>query len=485
MTSIANPAHVIQQTPSARVFVRNPWTGLIDHEFTAADATVVQSQVSHLRVAQRRWHREGLEFRIDALTRWIEALARHRDAIVSALLADTGRLMLSRDEVDGLCGYTRARLEQARSLPFEKSGRSAGSPRVRFLQRLVPYGVVGIISPWNYPLILSFLDAVPALLAGAAVMIKPSEITPRFVTPVRESLNEVPALADVVGLVCGSGPTGEAVVDATDAVVFTGSVRNGRRVAERAARQLKPAFLELGGKDPAIVLPSADLEAASHSILRGALVNAGQACFATERVYAHSSVFRPLVERLTTLARALDINFPDPARGQIGPIISAAQVDTIRAHLDDARQRGATFVTGGELETHGGVWLRPTIVVGVTHEMLLMREESFAPIVPVMSVDSVEQAVQLANDSTYGLSASVYGSPAEAERVGAELEAGGIYVNDNDLVGEVGMAAEKMSFKSSGLGGSRYGPEGILRFGHKQSIVTIEDRAPGLDLFRG
>jgi succinate-semialdehyde dehydrogenase / glutarate-semialdehyde dehydrogenase len=202
-------------------------------------------------------------------------------------------------------------------------------------------------------------------------------------------------------------------------------------------------------------------------------------------VYAHSSVFRPLVERLTTLARALDINFPDPARGQIGPIISAAQVDTIRAHLDDARQRGATFVTGGELETHGGVWLRPTIVVGVTHEMLLMREESFAPIVPVMSVDSVEQAVQLANDSTYGLSATVYGSPAEAERVGAELEAGGIYVNDNDLVGEVGMAAEKMSFKSSGLGGSRYGPEGILRFGHKQSIVTIEDRAPGLDLFRG
>jgi acyl-CoA reductase-like NAD-dependent aldehyde dehydrogenase len=351
-------------------------------------------------------------------------------------------------------------------------------PTVRLAGGLVPYSLVGVISPWNFPVTLSLIDAVPALAAGCSVLIKPSEVTPRFIAPLRETLQAVPELAAVVGLVTGDGATGAALVDVVDAVCFTGSVPNGRKVAEAAARRFIPAFLELGGKDAAIVLEGADLDRATDAVLRAACMATGQACLSIERIYVARAVFDEFVSRLVDKARAIGINHPDIATGQLGPLIFGRQADIIDAQLDDALAKGARILCGGKTENlGGGRWCRATVVVDVNHDMQLMTEETFGPIMPVMPFDDVEQAVALANDSTFGLSAAVFAATLDAARaVAARLNAGGISLNDAGLTYQT-YEAEKNSFGYSGLGGSRMGPGSILRFVRKQAYL-LQTGAP-------
>ena len=256
--------------------------------------------------------------------------------------------------------------------------------------------------------------------------------------------------------------------------------------AKAAAQAFIPAMLELGGKDPAIVLESADLEAAAHSIMRGSIVNCGQACFATERIYVEYAVYDAFVEKLCSLAGEIEINYPDIRQGHIGPFIFSRQAEIVQNQLDDAVEKGAKVMTGGTIENHeGGQWLRPTIIVNVDHGMQIMREETFGPVLPVMRVGSVDEAVSLANDTSYGLSAAVFGAEQDAEAVAARVDAGGIFINDIDLVGEVGLDAEKNAFKCSGLGGSRYGPDGILRFVRKKAIVHRHDKPDEISSLAG
>lgn len=253
-----------------------------------------------------------------------------------------------------------------------------------------------------------------------------------------------------------------------------------------AAQAFIPAMLELGGKDPAIVLESADLEAAAHSIMRGSIVNCGQACFATERIYVEYAVYDAFVEKLCSLAGEIEINYPDIRQGHIGPFIFSRQAEIVQNQLKDAIEKGAKVMTGGTIENHeGGQWLRPTIIVNVDHGMQIMREETFGPVLPVMRVGSVDEAVSLANDTSYGLSAAVFGAEHDAEAVAARVDAGGIFINDIDLVGEVGLDAEKNAFKCSGLGGSRYGPNGILRFVRKKAIVHRHDKPDEISSLAG
>ena len=367
-----------------------------------------------------------------------------------------------------------------------KSPPAAVVEDVSFRQQYVPYSLLTAISPWNYPLILSFLDAVPALLAGCSVAIKPSEVTPRFVDPVTTALRDVAELDAVLSLIPGDGTTGQALIERSDAVVFTGSVATGRKVAAAAAQALIPAMLELGGKDAAIVLASADLDAAAHSIMRGSIVNNGQACFATERIYVEDAVYDSFLEKLTALAAQVEINYPDIGQGHIGPFIFSSQAEIVQSHIDEAVGKGAQAVTGGAVEDHeGGKWLPPTIMVNVDHSMQIMTEETFGPVLPVMNVASVDEAVSLANDTRYGLSAAVFGAETDAEAVAERLDAGGIYINDIDLVGEVGLDAEKNAFKCSGLGGSRYGQAGILRFTRTKALVTRHDKPAQIDELAG
>ena len=451
--------------------VCNPRTGQVDYTFNEPEQESLFIKVAQLRSSQKNWCRRSVAERGQILGEFATALNNRREPLAEALSIDTGRWNLSLMEIDALQGITRNRINQAIDVLAERRTTPEGCP-VSHLQVYVPFPVVAVISPWNYPLILSFLDAVPALLAGCSVIIKPSEITPRFIEIVHTILADVPELESVVEILAGTRITGESLISLTDAVNFTGSVETGRRVAASAASQLKPAFLELGGKDPAIVLRGADLEDAAGAIMHCAVVNTGQACFSIERVYVHESQTTEFIDRMCTMAEGITLNHEDIRVGDIGPFISARQASIAESHLADAVKKGARVKTGGRIERYGGgYWLHPTVVTEVDHSMLLMTNETFSPIVPIMAYTDEQEAINLANDSEFGLSASVFGEESDVERVGLQLESGGIYCNDVDLIGSADDSAEKMSFKHSGLGGSRYGPEGLTRFTRTQSLV--------------
>jgi acyl-CoA reductase-like NAD-dependent aldehyde dehydrogenase len=455
-----------------RIAVRDPRSAAVDLYIDAASRDDIAAVAAALRAAQPAWRALGAAGRAEALARWADAFEAAQEPVIAALARDTGRITVARGEVMGAIRNIRRWSREAPGLLQTGEQDSRLLPTVRLAGGLVPYSLVGVISPWNFPVTLSLIDAVPALAAGCSVLIKPSEVTPRFIAPLRETLQAVPELAAVVGLVTGDGATGAALVDVVDAVCFTGSVPNGRKVAEAAARRFIPAFLELGGKDAAIVLEGADLDRATDAVLRAACMATGQACLSIERIYVARAVFDEFVSRLVDKARAIGINHPDIATGQLGPLIFGRQADIIDAQLDDALAKGARILCGGKTENlGGGRWCRATVVVDVNHDMQLMTEETFGPIMPVMPFDDVEQAVALANDSTFGLSAAVFAATLDAARaVAARLNAGGISLNDAGLTYQT-YEAEKNSFGYSGLGGSRMGPGSILRFVRKQAYL--------------
>ncbi len=465
----------------AKLPVRNPRTGLHDYAIAVASAAEVLAAASRLRGRQRNWAARPVTHRCDALRAFADEVERRKPRLVEALAADTGRWAISVGEVEGAIRNLRRWAEQAPASLAETQFESRLLPSVTIGDQYVPYPLVGCISPWNFPVTLSLIDAIPALMAGCAVMLKPSEVTPRFVAPLDEALQAVPELAGVFGVVLGDASTGKAVVDSVDAVCFTGSVPTGRRVAEAAAARFIPAFLELGGKDPAIVLQSADLELATDVVLRGSIANNGHACMSLERIYVQHPVFAAFVEQLVRKAEAITLAYPDPRQGYLGPLIFDRQAAVIEAQLADAVRRGARVLTGGRIEhLGGGLYCRPAVVVDVTHQMTLMTEETFGPVIPVMPFDTVEEAVALANDSEFGLSACVLaGTTEEALAVGRQIDAGGISINDACMT-YMTYEGEKNSFKFSGLGGSRMGPQALKRFLRKKALIVQRGRAAGV-----
>ena len=450
--------------------VRNPRTGLNDYQFRALDRAEVAETANRLRRGQPHWRAIGMSGRAAVMLRWAEAVEARRDALLEALVADTGRYTISRAEVEGVAKKVRRLCATAPSTDGVETP-SQMAPDVAFKAQYVPFQLAGMISPWNFPITLSLIDALPALLAGCAVMVKPSELTPRFVEPMRDSITAVPELAAIFDFLPGDGETGQTVVQSVDMVCFTGSVKTGRKVGEAAAARFIPAFLELGGKDPAIVLASADIDRAAEAVLRQAVVNSGQVCLSIERVYVDQSIAEPFTAALVAKAEALSINYPDIRGGHLGPIISDAQVAIIKAHLAEAVAAGAVIRCGGAVADHGGKWLPATVITQVHHGMRLMTEETFGPVIPVMTFRDEAEAVRLANDTDYGLSAAVFaGTDAEAMRVAEQIDAGAVSINDAGLQ-SVTTEAEKMSFKFSGLGGSRMGPAGMMRFFRKKALM--------------
>ena len=451
--------------------VRNPRNGEIDFSIPLTAAADITALADSLRNAQRDWSAAGVEARIAELRAFSEALDARRDDIVTALAADTGRHVLALGELDGLRRGIERWCAQVPTLLETAEVPSAAMPAVGLRRQLDPYPLVGVISPWNFPLLLSFIDAVPALLAGCAVIIKPSEVTPRFAAPVGEAIAAVPGLQRVLRFISGDGRAGAALVPAVDVVAFTGSVATGRKVAAAAAEAFVPAFLELGGKDPAVVLPGADLERAATAILRASVSGTGQACQSLERIYVHESDYDAFVARLSELAAAVPLSWPDPHSGIIGPLIFARQADIIGAHLDDAVAKGAVVHTGGEILDHGGgKWVAPTVLGKVDHSMAIMRDETFGPVMPVMAYATEDEAVTLANDTHYGLSAAVFGpTEDDALRVASQINAGGISVNDAGMTTMI-FEACKNAYRNSGIGPSRMGPTGLTRFLREKAL---------------
>ncbi|MEM1020887.1 MAG: aldehyde dehydrogenase family protein, partial [Pseudomonadota bacterium] len=429
-----------------------------------------------LRRAQPAWHALGAEGRAAVLLKFAEALAAHREDLIACLAQDTGRHFISAIEVDGSIGSIKrwAGFGGALIEDFKDSGRSQAMPNLAYKTNLRPYPLVGCISPWNFPLTLSLIDAIPALMAGCAVLLKPSEITSRFAAPLQAALAEVPELEQVLEIVLGGGETGAQVVTCVDAICFTGSVATGRKVGAAAAQAFIPAFLELGGKDPAVVLESADIDRATTALLRGSIANTGQACQSIERIYVAESIADAFEAQLVEKANAVTLNAQDMQHGQLGPFIFEQQAKIVGAQLEDAKSKGARVLAGGTVEDHGGQWLRPTVLAGVSTDMAVMTEETFGPVLPITRFDSVDDAVAMANDSQYGLSGAVFaGTVDEAEEVAARLDVGAVSINDASLTSMM-YEAEKNSFKLSGLGASRMGASGLTRFLRKQAILINE-----------
>lgn len=452
--------------------VRNPRTGEIDYHITPASADEIKTICNRLRKAQPAWGNAPLEDRIGIMQQWAAQLQNHREALVAADSIDTGYGQISKvapdmvvNAIKRTCGVAPMIYERAR-----RSGTSPGAPHVKFDTNLKPYPLAGIIGPWNAPLMLSTLHAVPALFAGCAAIVKPSEVAPRFIKPMMETVRAVPELAEVLVFIEGDGETGRAIVENVDIVNFTGSVANGRMVAEACARRFIPAILELGGKDPVIITASADLERAATAVLRGAVTSTGQVCFSIERVYVQEQVHDQFVALLVEKAARVQLNYPDPEDGHIGPFIFARQAEIVDAHIEDAVAKGAQIECGGKSEIlGGGLYMRPVVLTGVNHTMKIMQHETFGPVMPVMKYTTEEEAVALANDTYFGLSAAVIaGDETEARALADRIDAGVVSVQDTFLTFAGFGVADWESFKFSGMGGR----SGIPNYLRKQAILS-------------
>jgi len=459
---------------------RNPRTRQKDYFFSAMPAEELTALCQQLKVAQTDWDKNGLAARIVALQKWKLLIEDEKSALLHALQMDTGRSWETKLEIELLFSSIDRWCNHAEDFFEPLTYKKTQIPFIRLQQDWVPFGLVGVISPWNFPLLLSLIDTIPALLAGCSVIVKPSEVTPRFIEVMNRSIAKVPELNKVLRYIAGDGITGASLVKEADLICFTGSTSTGRKVYNAAAERMIPVFLELGGKDPAIVLPSANLDIAAASICWGGTANAGQSCLSIERIYVHESIAREFVTKLTHRASLLQLNARDMEDGEIGPIIFEKQVQIIDEHLKDALEKGAKIVTGSQCceLINGGYYCRPTVLINVDHTMKIMQEETFGPILPVMTFSNKEEAIRLANDSMYGLSGAVFaGSTEEAIEVGSQITGGAISINDAALTA-IMHEGEKASFKLSGIGGTRMGAAALKRFLRQKVFIIKEYNEP-------
>ncbi|MBO9670673.1 MAG: aldehyde dehydrogenase family protein [Sphingobium sp.] len=459
------------------IAVRNPRTGATDFMLAVTPAEEVAAKAARLRDGQVRWAAMGLDGRIGVMQRWLGEVAKRPNDIAEADAVDTGGCHTSYLQGFITMGNIAGWIEDAKGALEKASynGPSKAMPTVEVRTQFVPYPLVGVIGPWNAPMMLVLLDAIPALFAGCAVLIKPSEVTPRWVEPLFETVRAVPELAAIFDFVQGDGETGKQLIDTVDLLCFTGSVPTGRKIAVHCAQRLIPCFLELGGKDPVIVTESADIERATTAVLRGAVHANGMVCFSVERIYVYESIHDAFVARLIEKAGEVRLNSDDPRAGHLHPFTFAPQAAIVEMHIADAVEKGATVHTGGKVETiEGGLYMRPTVLTGVTHDMLVMKDETFGPVLPVMAYSTVDEAVALANDTIFGLTASVISGDEESALAVAErINAGAVFVQDTFLTFGKNRTIGSNSFGASGVGGgARTGPEAILRFVRRKALLT-------------
>jgi succinate-semialdehyde dehydrogenase/glutarate-semialdehyde dehydrogenase len=465
--------------------VNNPRNGMADYEFSTHSRDDVMAKAAQLRVAQPAWEQLGAAGRGAVLHKYADRIESRAGEIAAALAVDTGRRAIARMEVDGVVRNLRGWATRAPELmaALECDAVPSQTPGIEIAARYSPYPLFGAIAPWNFPLLLSHVDAIPALMAGCAALVKPSEVTPRFVQPLIDIVAELPELP--LAYVMGGPQTGQALVEAVDYICFTGSTETGRKVAEAAARALIPANLELGGKDPMIVTASADPIKAAHTALRASVVATGQACQSIERIYIAQEIAEPFIESLVAAAKAVELTAGGDGSGHLGPFIFHAQAAKVAAQIVDAVSKGAKILSGGEIEDHnGGKYLRPTVLVDVTQDMAVMRDETFGPVLPVTVFADIEHAIALANETTFGLSAAVLaGSLEEAEAIGVRLDAGAISLMDGALTSMVNDATNH-SRKTSGLGPSRMGNEGFYRFLRRQALIRQTGTSATIEAYK-
>jgi acyl-CoA reductase-like NAD-dependent aldehyde dehydrogenase len=467
--------------------VENPATGEIVATVPDLGAEQVAEMAAKGRAAQPEWEAYGFEGRARILLRAQKWVMDNAPRIVETICSETGKTF--EDASLAEIGYAgNAFGFWAKTGPEYLADERIKSSQVlvkgkKLINRYRPLGLIGVIGPWNYPLTNSFGDCIPALMAGNSVILKPSEITPLTSLLMAEGLSECGLPENVLQIATGRGGTGAALVEHVDMIMFTGSTKTGRKVAEAAARRLIPASLELGGKDPMIVLSDADVERAANFATYYSMQNAGQTCISIERVYVEEPVYDEFVAKVSEKVRELRVGKPEgPGSVEVGAITFPPQMDTIKDHVADAIQKGARVLAGGNQTPGAGRFFEPTVLVDVDHTMKCMTEETFGPTLPIMKVRDADEAVRLANDSIYGLGASVFSKDTErGEAIARRLQAGAANVNDamiNYTVLELPMGGAK----SSGLG-SRHGAGGIRKYCSMQAIVVTPKLAMKKELF--
>jgi acyl-CoA reductase-like NAD-dependent aldehyde dehydrogenase len=479
-------ATVERDTVAEEIAVENPATGEIVRSVPIMSADQVRALAERGRAAQPAWEALGFEGRARVLRRAQKWVVEHQEQLIETIVSETGKT--HEDALLAEIGYvSNAFGFWAKNAPdylADEKIRSA-NPFVlgrKLVVRYAPLGLVGVIGPWNYPLSNSFGDCIPALAAGNAVILKPSEVTPLSSLAMLEAMRACGLPEGVYQVATGLGDTGQALIDEVDMVMFTGSTATGKKVMERAAHTLTPVSLELGGKDPMIVLADADLERAANAATYYSMQNGGQTCISVERVYVEAPVYDEFVSKVTTKVKALRQGVPaGPGSVDVGAVTFPKQLEIVAGHVDAAREAGATVLTGGHADTtSGGRFYEPTVLVDVDHSMACMTEETFGPTLPIMRVADAEEALRLANDSSYGLAASVWTKDyARGEALARRVEAGAVCVNDAQL-NYLALELPMGGWKASGLG-SRHGAGGIRKYARQQSLLVTR-LAPKRDL---
>jgi acyl-CoA reductase-like NAD-dependent aldehyde dehydrogenase len=473
---------------SDEIAVENPATGVVIGTVPNLDAAMLAEMAKRAREAQIGWNAMGFEGRGEILRRAQKWVMDNSERVISTIVAETGKTYEDAQLAE-LAYAANAFGFWARKAPKYLADESVSSSQIlvkgkKLRVRYRPLGLVGVIGPWNYPLTNSFGDCIPALAAGNSVILKPSSLTPFTSLLMAEGMRECGLPENVFQVATGRGGTGAALIELVDMVMFTGSTEVGRQIAEAAARRLIPSSLELGGKDPMIVLADADLERAANFATYYSMQNAGQTCISIERAYVEAPVYDEFVRKVSEKIRALRTGAPSgPGSVEVGAMTYPDQIGTISEQVADAVQKGARVLTGGEArqpaggDGHGGRFYEPTLIVDVDHSMKVMTEETFGPVLPVMKVRDADEAVRLANDSPYGLGASLFTRDTRrGEVLARRVDAGAVNVNDaliNYTVLELPMGGRK----ESGLG-QRHGAAGIRKYCASQAMVVTSRIAP-------
>ena len=453
--------------------VRSPATGEIISTLPVATPEQVTQAAAAARAAQHVWRERTFDERAKLLYRFRDILLDNQDKIADVVASETGK---PRAEV---FSNELFYLYDAIGFWAKKSAKYLRPEKIRphllkskkVVSTYGPLGVVGVISPWNFPLVLTVGEAIPALMAGNAVIVKPSELTPLSALLGAELARQAGFPDYLLQVLIGYGDVAELLIDQADMISFTGSVETGKKVARRAVERLIPVSLELGGKDPMIVLEDSDLERAANACVWGALMNSGQVCTSIERVYVEAPVYQNFVDLVVSRVRALRQG-PSDGEVELGSMTSETQINKVEAQVEDAVKKGANVLCGGRRNpNYTGLYYEPTVLVDVHHDMEIMRDETFGPIIPIMKVTDAEEALRLANDSRYGLDGSIFTRDRElAWKMADKIEAGSVCINDS-LVNFVIPDAPMGGMKESGIG-RRHGAEGIRKYCRQKTIVA-------------
>ncbi|HLW55479.1 MAG TPA: aldehyde dehydrogenase family protein [Candidatus Angelobacter sp.] len=461
---------VVRLAQEPQFAVRNPADQQVVGSLRIFSAAEISQAVARARAAQAKWAAESAAERLKVVRRFQQLLCEQKESVAAVITREAGKPLAEAVSTEILVVLDAADFLLSHVPEFLRAEPVPHANPVMKLKRGVlhrePYGVVGIISPWNYPFSLPSVQTLTALATGNAVVLKPSEFTPYSSLELQRLLREAGLDADLLQVVTGEGPTGAALLESPiDKLIFTGSVATGKRVAQAAAARLLPLVLELGGKDPMLVLEDADVNVASSAAVWGAFMNAGQTCLSVERCYVHESLYQDFLKACVAKTAKLRLGPGTDAASDVGPMIHDRQLRTVQSHVNDALARGARLLAGGKaMQELGQNFFAPTILADVTHSMAIMREETFGPVLPVRSFKSEDEAVSLANDSEFGLAASVWTRDRHrGEALARRINAGTVMVND--LIACFGISeAPHGGVKASGIGRThgRFGLEEMV-----------------------